>query len=202
MYILYSPVALQSLKDLGRLTYRRFLPRTSDQPVARPLHTQDNTTQKDADKHPCLERDSNPRSQQPTGQDARLIPHGHCDRRTYCIVYQNIPVQLVLVTINVNRCPEFWVVFSRFRHPLTRHGVGLESTFLCPVTNENRKLVYYGSKNLHFQNVKSCLFGYFLCISITMLSSYRPVVPKRCVATPWCVGRDHEVCREIKKNLN
>jgi hypothetical protein len=33
----------------------------SDQPVARPLPTQDNTTQKDADKHPCLERDSNPR---------------------------------------------------------------------------------------------------------------------------------------------
>jgi hypothetical protein len=30
-------------------------PWTSDQPVARPLPTQDNTTQKDADKHPCLE---------------------------------------------------------------------------------------------------------------------------------------------------
>jgi hypothetical protein len=27
----------------------------------------------------------------------------------------------------------------------------------------------------------------------------RPVVPKWCVATPWCVGRDHEVCRKIKK---
>jgi hypothetical protein len=41
------------------------------------------TTQhiKTRDKHPCLERDSNPRSQQPTGQDPRLRPHGHCDRR-------------------------------------------------------------------------------------------------------------------------
>jgi hypothetical protein len=29
----------------------------------------------------------------------------------------------------------------------------------------------------------------------------RAVVPKRCVATPWCVGRDHEVCREIKKKI-
>jgi hypothetical protein len=29
----------------------------------------------------------------------------------------------------------------------------------------------------------------------------KPVVPKRCVATPWCVGRDHEVCREIKKKI-
>jgi hypothetical protein len=40
------------------------------------------TTQhrKTRDKHPCLERDSSPRSQQPTGQDPRLRPHGHCDR--------------------------------------------------------------------------------------------------------------------------
>jgi hypothetical protein len=52
----------------------------SDQPVARPLPTQDNTIQKDADKHQCLERDSSPRSQQPTGQNPRLRPHGHCDR--------------------------------------------------------------------------------------------------------------------------
>jgi hypothetical protein len=81
-------VALQSLKDLGLLTYEVSwtiqtygrTPWTSDQPVARPLPTQDNTTQKDADKHPSLERDSNPRSQQPTGQDPRLRQHGHCDR--------------------------------------------------------------------------------------------------------------------------
>jgi hypothetical protein len=49
------PVALHSLKDLGHLTYRRFFelfrhkvgrtPWMSDQPVARPLPTQDNTTQ-------------------------------------------------------------------------------------------------------------------------------------------------------------
>jgi hypothetical protein len=42
------------------------------------------TTQhrKTRDKHPCLERDSNPRSQQTTGQDLRLRPHGHCDRQS------------------------------------------------------------------------------------------------------------------------
>jgi hypothetical protein len=28
-----------------------------------------------------LERDSNPRFQQPTSQDPRLRPHGHCDRQ-------------------------------------------------------------------------------------------------------------------------
>jgi hypothetical protein len=34
----------------------------SDQLVASPLSTQDNTTQKDENKHPCLKRDSKPRS--------------------------------------------------------------------------------------------------------------------------------------------
>jgi hypothetical protein len=29
----------------------------------------------------------------------------------------------------------------------------------------------------------------------------RAVVPKRCVATPWCVARDHDLCREIKKYI-
>jgi hypothetical protein len=46
-----------------------------------PIPTQDNTTQKAADKHPRLKRDSNPRSQQLTSQDPRLRQHGHCDRQ-------------------------------------------------------------------------------------------------------------------------
>jgi hypothetical protein len=41
---------------------------------------------KTRDKHPCLERDSNPRSQQPTGQDPRLRSHGHCDRLLYYLL--------------------------------------------------------------------------------------------------------------------
>jgi hypothetical protein len=61
----------------------------SDQPVARPLPTQNNSAQTDADKHPCLERDSNPRSQQPTGQDPRLRLHGHCDRQSITIGNKN-----------------------------------------------------------------------------------------------------------------
>jgi hypothetical protein len=83
----YFPKALQSLKDLGRLTYRwflelfrhmvRLLGRVISPSQGLYLHR---TTQKDADKHPCLEQDSNPRSQQPTGQDPRLRPHGYCDR--------------------------------------------------------------------------------------------------------------------------
>jgi hypothetical protein len=38
-------------------------PWTGDQPDARPLPTQDNTTQKNGDTHPCPERYSNTRSQ-------------------------------------------------------------------------------------------------------------------------------------------
>jgi hypothetical protein len=70
----------------------------SDQPVARPLPTQDNTTQKDADKHPCFEWDSNPRSQQPTGQDPRLRLHGHCDRQQYCYFYLITYISVLLGT--------------------------------------------------------------------------------------------------------
>jgi hypothetical protein len=94
LFFFNFPMALQALKDLGRLTYRRFfelfrhmvgfLPWTNDQPIARPLPTPDNTTQNDADKHPCLERDLNPQSQQLTGKDPRLRPHGYCDRQYYC----------------------------------------------------------------------------------------------------------------------
>jgi hypothetical protein len=74
---MFFPVEIQSLNDLGRLTYRRFLELFrhmvgllgSDQPVARPLPTQDNTTQKDADKHPCL--DSEIRTHDPSDQPAK-----------------------------------------------------------------------------------------------------------------------------------
>jgi len=37
-------------------------PWTGDRLVARPLPIQDSTTQKNADTHPCVEWDSNPRS--------------------------------------------------------------------------------------------------------------------------------------------
>jgi len=40
---------------------------TGDRPIARPLPTQDGTTQKNTDVHPYLERDSNPRSQCSSG---------------------------------------------------------------------------------------------------------------------------------------
>jgi hypothetical protein len=38
-------------------------PRTGDRPIARPLLTQDSTTQRNEDIHLHLEQDSNPRSQ-------------------------------------------------------------------------------------------------------------------------------------------
>jgi hypothetical protein len=78
------------LWDPGRLAYGRFLElfrhmvgllgRVISPSQGLYLHR---TTQhrKTRDKHPCLERNSNPRSQKPTGQDPRLILHGHCDRQ-------------------------------------------------------------------------------------------------------------------------
>jgi hypothetical protein len=85
----YYFVALQPLKDLGRLINGRFIKPFRHliellerviSPSQMPLSTQDNTTQKDADKHPCLEKDSNPRSQCPSDQRPRLRPRGHWDR--------------------------------------------------------------------------------------------------------------------------
>jgi hypothetical protein len=54
---------------------------TSDQPVTRPVPTQDSTRNKDEGKHPCLERDSNPRT--PVFSRPRPMPdtaHVHRDR--------------------------------------------------------------------------------------------------------------------------
>jgi hypothetical protein len=51
-----------------------------DRPDARTLPPRERTTQKDEDKHPCIERNSNPSSQYPTDQDPRPRPRGHRDR--------------------------------------------------------------------------------------------------------------------------
>jgi hypothetical protein len=88
--IFFFPVALQSCKNPatsqigGFLNYIRhmvgLLGRVINPSQGLYLHR---TTQhrKTRDKHSRLGRDSNPRSQQPTGQDPRLRQHGHCDRK-------------------------------------------------------------------------------------------------------------------------
>jgi hypothetical protein len=53
--------------NLSIWTVRR-TPWTGDQPDARPLPTQYNRTQKNADTHPCPKRDSNPWSQGSSGR--------------------------------------------------------------------------------------------------------------------------------------
>jgi hypothetical protein len=90
------------LEDPDRLACRRFLElcrhmvgllgRVISPSQGLYLHR---TTQhrKTRDKLPCFERDSNPRSQQPTGQDPRLRPRGHCDRQIlllYCGKYARV----------------------------------------------------------------------------------------------------------------
>jgi hypothetical protein len=61
--VLRGPLAYPNgLLDLHIETFCR-TPGTGDQPDARPLPTQDNTTQKHADTHPCPKQDSNLRSQ-------------------------------------------------------------------------------------------------------------------------------------------
>jgi hypothetical protein len=80
------------VRTFGRLTHGRFLNLfrhsvgllwTSDRTVAKAsIHTgQDNTESRD--KHPCLKRDSNPRSQHPRTQGLCFRPRGHWDRPLY-----------------------------------------------------------------------------------------------------------------------
>jgi hypothetical protein len=64
-------------------------PWTSDQPIARPLPTQENTTQKDKDRHPCLQRDSNLWSKCPSNKGPRPRPHGPCDWQLWLLLFLN-----------------------------------------------------------------------------------------------------------------
>jgi hypothetical protein len=83
-----------------------------------PLLTQDNTIYKHKDKHPRLERDSNPRSQQPSGQDLR--PRGHRDHH-YVRIYiclKSLMIQQYLLKViwdqwyldsnSINRVNKWW----------------------------------------------------------------------------------------------
>jgi hypothetical protein len=88
-------VALRLLENLDRILTRFtnliFYIHSSralwmgDQPIARPVPTQESTTLKDEKKHECLQQDSNPQSQYPSGQGLCLMPRGQCVRRPFSI---------------------------------------------------------------------------------------------------------------------
>jgi hypothetical protein len=60
---------------------------------------------------------------------------------------------------------------------------------------------FTASTKLHTRQHTVALSLVTVMASMESLCYPIPVVPKRCVATPCCVGRDHEVCREIKKKF-
>jgi hypothetical protein len=64
--------------------------------------TQDNTTQKGEDKHPCLKQDSNPRSQRPSDQGLRLRPRGNWDRP---VKLPDLEIERVTGPMS---CEEYW----------------------------------------------------------------------------------------------
>jgi hypothetical protein len=91
--IVFFPVALQPDSGHGLLfdvslilldTWQNSFGRVTIS-SQRPLPTQESTTYKHKDKHPCPEQNSNPRSQQPNGQDLRLRPRCHRDRPSLII---------------------------------------------------------------------------------------------------------------------
>jgi hypothetical protein len=68
-------------------------PCAGDQPDARSLPVQDSKTQKDKDKHLCLQRDSNPRPLYPRSQDRRLSPRGHWSAGVLYVKYSVITIR-------------------------------------------------------------------------------------------------------------
>jgi hypothetical protein len=64
----YFSKIYESVWKVGRTPWK------GGRPYARPLSTQDNTTHKNADTHPSLKRDSNPRSQCSSGR-REYVPH-------------------------------------------------------------------------------------------------------------------------------
>jgi hypothetical protein len=104
------------LKTVGRTPWK------GDQPVARPLPTHDLTNRINADKHPCLEWDSNPRFQcsnerrqfmrfevftaatmknavfRDVAPCSCLRPRGHCDRQTCLWVAVNTSERFNLIS--------------------------------------------------------------------------------------------------------
>jgi hypothetical protein len=61
-------------------------------PLQRPL--QGNTRQKDEDKHPCLNRDSNPRSQRPSDQGLNARPLGSAE--TFSVVLKQAVREIIV----------------------------------------------------------------------------------------------------------
>jgi hypothetical protein len=103
---LYSPWrTLTAWHIEGSLSYLDIWQDSLDKWSARhkALYLHWTTQQKDADKYPCLERDSNPRSQQPTGQDPRLRPHGHCDGQ-----FRHLAIYSVLYKRKIHRSVYFY----------------------------------------------------------------------------------------------
>jgi hypothetical protein len=99
------------LLDLHIETFGR-TPLPGDQPDVRPLPTQDNTTQKHADTHPCPKQYSNLRSQCPSGRK----PLGYWDMHllTYLLTYLfhswcRIFFEKLIITQLVKHYPAFFM---------------------------------------------------------------------------------------------
>jgi hypothetical protein len=126
-------VALQYFKDLGRLTYRRFLEvfrllgRVISPSQGLYLHR---TIQhrKTRDKHPCFKRDSNPRSQQPTGQNPRLSTATVTGTHTHICMCERVKSQITtseLIDFKLMELTSLKELHSKEYIHFLRSGIGV-----------------------------------------------------------------------------
>jgi hypothetical protein len=79
----HSELTSETMKPFRRFGSTSWM---GDQPIAKPLPAQDDTTYKDAVVHSCCKRDSNSRSQFSSVQDPICLRlHGHWDRHITCV---------------------------------------------------------------------------------------------------------------------
>jgi hypothetical protein len=80
---LYSPCGSWPLFQFINLDTVGRNPWTGDQPVARPLFTEQHKHRINAHRHPFFEWDSNPRSSVRAREDSSCLrPRGHCERQS------------------------------------------------------------------------------------------------------------------------
>jgi hypothetical protein len=117
------------------------IPWTGDQPDARPLPIQDNTTQKNVDTHSCLKRDSKPRSQFSSGR-RQYVPQTAWDlgpAKTLTITTKiritrpkpELKHEKMKNCLSPKSCVTMWLIWRE----LPTQYVQLECT-MCPCTNK------------------------------------------------------------------
>jgi hypothetical protein len=95
------------------------------------------------DKHLCLQRDSNPRPQQPSGYDLRLRQRGHRDRQVIVVSCEALAYLQALGEIQPNNLHKLEIVSIAFRIEF------INNTCSCSIRRQIKDLIVSFIHSLH-----------------------------------------------------